>query len=109
MTPEELEVQAGIDVDEYFVESIVDHEERGRNVKNRTFWVRWADKDSWLNWNAVKDLATLDTYSQDYPELKLGWRKCKKRYEMVDIRERESIFQVLEDFRYTLRKLGFCH
>jgi len=34
MTPEELEVLAGIGVDEYFVESIVDHEERGRNVKN---------------------------------------------------------------------------
>ena len=32
-TPEELEVLAGIDVDEYFVESIIDHEE------------------SWLNWN----------------------------------------------------------
>ena len=28
MTPEELEVLAGIDVDEYFVESIIDHEER---------------------------------------------------------------------------------
>ena len=26
MTPEELEVLAGIDVDEYFVESFVDHE-----------------------------------------------------------------------------------
>jgi len=34
MIPEELEVLAGIDVDEYFVESIIDHEERGRNVKN---------------------------------------------------------------------------
>ena len=29
MTPEELGVLAGIDVDEYFVGSIVDHEERG--------------------------------------------------------------------------------
>jgi len=44
---------AGIDVDEYFVESIVDHEERGRNVKNWKFRVRWAgyepDEGSWLN------------------------------------------------------------
>ena len=69
MTPKELEVHAGIDVDEYFVESIKDHEERGRNVKNWMFRVRWSayepDEDSWLNWNAVK-------YSQDHPELKLG-------------------------------------
>ena len=42
MTPE-LEVLAGIDVDEYFVEKIVDHEERGRNVKNWTVRVRWGD------------------------------------------------------------------
>ena len=40
MTPEESEVLAGIDVDEYFVESIGDHEERGRNVKNWKFRVR---------------------------------------------------------------------
>ncbi len=76
MTPEELEVLAGIDVDEYFVESIIDHEERGRNVKNWKFRVRWSgyepDEDSWLNWNAVKDLAALDKYSQEHPELKLG-------------------------------------
>ena len=39
MTPEEFEVLAGIDVDEYFVGSFVDHEERGRNVKNLKFRV----------------------------------------------------------------------
>ena len=76
MTPEELEVLAGIDVDKYFVESIIDHEERDRNVKNWKFRVRWSgyepDEDSWLNWNAVKDLAALDKYSQEHPELKLG-------------------------------------
>jgi len=32
-TPEEL-VLAGIDVDEYFVESIIDHEERGLEVSS---------------------------------------------------------------------------
>jgi len=37
MIPEELEVLAGIDVDENFVESIVDHEERDRNLKNSKF------------------------------------------------------------------------
>ena len=59
MTPEDLEVLAGIDVDEYFVESIIDHEERGRNVKNWKFRVRWSgyepDEDLWFNGNAVKD------------------------------------------------------
>jgi len=36
ITPEEqeLQVRAVIDVDEHFVESIIDHEERGRKVKN---------------------------------------------------------------------------
>ena len=33
MAPEKLEVLAGIHVDEYFVESIVDHEERGQNLR----------------------------------------------------------------------------
>jgi hypothetical protein len=53
MPPEELEVLAGIDVDEYIVESIIDDEERGRNVKNWKFRVRWLGyqpgEDSWLN------------------------------------------------------------
>ena len=76
MTPEELEVLAGIHV-EYFVESIVDHEERGRNVTNWKFRVRWLeyepDENSWLNWNAVKDWAASDTYSHEHhPELRLG-------------------------------------
>jgi hypothetical protein len=43
MTPEELEVLVGIDVDEYFVESIIDHEERGRNVKNWKFRIDGRD------------------------------------------------------------------
>ena len=34
MTTEELEVLAGVDMDQYFVESNIDHEERSRNVKN---------------------------------------------------------------------------
>ena len=66
---------AGIDVDENFVEKILYDKERCCGFKNRKFRVRWAryepDEDSWLNWNAVKDLAALDTYSQEHPELKL--------------------------------------
>ena len=57
---------AGIHVDEYFVEKIVDHEEQARNFKNWKFCVWWA---RWLNWNEVKDLAALDTYSQEHPVL----------------------------------------
>ena len=37
MTPEELEVLVGIDINEYFDEKIVDHEERGWNKKNGSF------------------------------------------------------------------------
>ena len=37
-------------------------------MKNRKCRVRWSgyepDEDSWLNWKVVKDLATLDKYSQ---------------------------------------------
>ena len=40
MTPEEFEVLEGIDVDEYFVGSIIDHEEKGWNVNNWKFQVR---------------------------------------------------------------------
>jgi hypothetical protein len=49
---------------------------KGRSFKNWKFRVRRAayepDEDSWLNWNAAKDLATLHTYSQAHPELKMG-------------------------------------
>ena len=40
MTKEEIEVLSTVDLDEYYVEKIV---------------------DSWLNWTAVKDFAALDT------------------------------------------------
>ena len=76
MTKEEIEVLSAIDLDEYYVEKIVAHEEQGRNPKNWKFKVRWvgyeSEEDSWLNWTAVKDLAALETYSKNYPELHLG-------------------------------------
>ena len=54
----------------------MDHEERGRNVKNWKFRGRWSgyepDEDSRLNWNVVKDMVALDKYGQDHRELKLG-------------------------------------
>ena len=76
MSKEELEVLSAVDLDEYYVEKIVSHEEKGKNRKNRSFKVRWVgyepEEDSWLNWTAVKDLAALDTYSKEHPELNLG-------------------------------------
>ena len=76
MTEQEIEVLSAIDLDEYYVEKIVAHEEKGRNPKNWKFKVRWVEyepeEDSWLNWTAVKDLAALDTYSMEHPELHLG-------------------------------------
>ena len=63
MTPEELEALEGIDVSEYLAEKIVDNKEQGRSFKNWTFRVRWAgyepEEDSWLNWNAVKNLTLI--------------------------------------------------
>ena len=92
MTPEELEVLVGIDVDEYLVESIIYHEERGRNVENWKFRVRWyrykRDEDSCLNWNAIKDLAALDKYSQDHPETQIWMKSMQNQLEKVDIQER---------------------
>ena len=58
MIPEVLEVLAGIDLDEYDVEEIVDHEEEGRNPMNWKFHFRWAgyelDKDFWLHWTSQR-------------------------------------------------------
>ena len=76
MTKEEIEVLSAVDLDEYYVEKIVAHEGKGRNPKNWKFKVRWfgyePEEDTWLNWTAVKDLAALDTYSKEHPELLLG-------------------------------------
>ena len=40
MTKEEIEVLSAIDLDEYNVEMIVDHEQKGRNPKNWKFKIR---------------------------------------------------------------------
>ena len=71
----EFEVLSAIDLDEYYVDTIVGHEEKGRNPTNWKFKKRWIgyepEDNSWLNWIAVKDLATLDSYSKEHLELKL--------------------------------------
>jgi len=70
------------------------------------FRVRWLgfepDEDSWLYWIAVKDTM----YSQDFPA-QIGFMIMQ---ELIgkDRYPRKRIFsQVLQDFGYTLRKLGF--
>ena len=40
MTREEIEVLASIDLDEYYVDKIVEHEEKDKNPKNWKFKVR---------------------------------------------------------------------
>ena len=53
MTKEEIAVLSAIDLDEYYVDEIMAHEEKGRNPKNWNFKVRWVgyepEHDSWLN------------------------------------------------------------
>ena len=64
MSNEELEFLSAINLDEYYVVTIVAHEEKSENPKNWSFKVRWVgykpEEDSWLNWTTVKDLDALD-------------------------------------------------
>jgi hypothetical protein len=75
-TPAEVLEVAAADKEEYVVEKIVDHREEGRKPKNWMFRVRWhgyePSEDTWLPWKEVKDLAAMDVYSQEHPELSLG-------------------------------------
>jgi hypothetical protein len=76
VTPAQLVELAGIDVDEFVVDHIIDHRENGRQHRHWEFLVRWQayepSEDSWLPWRDVKDLAAMDVYSREHPELNLG-------------------------------------
>jgi hypothetical protein len=76
MTLEEATALAAVDLDEFYVEKIVKHDAVGKNKNKWRFRVRWLgyepDDDTWLYWTAVKDLAAMDEYSEEHPELKLG-------------------------------------
>jgi putative transposase len=75
-TREDMLHLAGIDHDEFIVEAIVDHRGNPKKKKNMEFLIRWkgyepAD-DTWEPYSTVKDLAALDDYSKEHPELNLG-------------------------------------
>jgi hypothetical protein len=76
MTKSQILELAGVDSDEFVVDFIVDHRQNGSNKRQWEFLVRWKgyepDEDTWLPWSEVKDLAALDVYSEQHPELKLG-------------------------------------
>jgi hypothetical protein len=67
---------AGIDHNEYLVESIINHRGNPKRKRELEFLIRWkgyepAD-DTWEPYSSVKDLAALDDYSRLHPELGLG-------------------------------------
>jgi hypothetical protein len=68
MTLEEAIALAAVDLDEFFVESIIRHTGTGKDPKRWNYLVRWLGyeegDDSWLRWSAVKDLAALEEYAR---------------------------------------------
>jgi hypothetical protein len=69
---------AAVDNEEFEVEAIVDHRllpGRGPRRRRLEFRVRWRgyepEEDTWLPFAQVKDLAALDVYALEHPELHL--------------------------------------
>ena len=49
-----IEVLTSIDLDEYYMDKIVTHEEKGKNSKNWKFKVKWSQEENvWINQNWV--------------------------------------------------------
>jgi hypothetical protein len=67
---------AGYDHHEFVVESILDHRRTGTRKRDLEFLVRWygyePSDDSWEPFENLKEVAALDEYSKQHPELNLG-------------------------------------
>jgi hypothetical protein len=76
MTEEEAAALAAADMDEFYVDRILEHRGKGSNPKKWEYRVRWlgyeeAD-DTWQPWSSIKDLRALDDYIEDgHPECKV--------------------------------------
>jgi cleavage and polyadenylation specificity factor subunit 1 len=73
MTEEEATALAAVDMDEFYVDSIIDHTWEGKNPKKWKYRVRWLgyepEDDTWLPWSSIKDLEALDKFIEDgHPE-----------------------------------------
>jgi hypothetical protein len=68
MTLAEATALAAVDMDEFYVEKIVAVEKNGKNKKKWRFQIRWLgyepSDDTWVGWDAVKDLAALDEFAE---------------------------------------------
>lgn len=66
---------AALDNNEFVVEAIVGHRGDRRRRAGMEFRVRWLgyepDDDTWLPYREVRELAALDRYAVDHPELRL--------------------------------------
>jgi hypothetical protein len=69
---------AAADVEEFVVESILNHRYNGfKKIKtNLEFLVRWESLgptyDSWETYHTMRNVELLDNYAKDHPGLKLG-------------------------------------
>jgi hypothetical protein len=67
MTMAEATTLAAVDLDEFYVESIVEHKRNENNLKRWTYRVRWLGyeegDDTWLPYSSVKHLTALDEYA----------------------------------------------
>jgi hypothetical protein len=68
MTLQEATSLAAVDLDEFYVQEIVEHEGSSKDVKKWRFKIRWLgyepEDDTWLPWSSVKDLEALEKYGQ---------------------------------------------
>jgi hypothetical protein len=66
LTLAEATALAAVDMDEFYVEKIFYVEKNGKIKKKWRFKIRWLgyepDDDTWLGWDAVKNLQALDDF-----------------------------------------------